>query len=432
MKRQIKKLATKYVADRGGNVMMMTAGSVMLFMACAAGASDLALWNSQQSKLQDAADSASLSGAIMMSNGAHVRDSYDDDQSGDDGTHENDSRENRRLKRKVKRTAEALVREGNNTTLEGFESRIVVNPRNDTVSVELSVEVPRMFAAFFMKENPRVRAFAESTIVFREDASCIYVLEPTSDTSMRVTGSASIIAPDCGIQVHSTSPRALVNTGSGTTIANNICVAGNYRGSGFQATPTPNCTVDPDPFENHGIPNGGGCDYTDFSVDSSGTLYPGTYCGGIRINNDHEVHLSPGIYYIRDGALSLNGTASISGDGVAFVLEGTGSLDVSSSGNFTVSPPTRGPLKGFSLTHSRTAKMGQVSKLSGQASIVFGGLIYLPNQHIELAGKASSNSITPTYSGIIARTVDIVGQGELKISRSTNGAKPKETVRLIH
>ena len=118
MKHKLENLFGAYRSDRSGNMAMLAGISLGLFMACGAAAADVSMWQSQKSKLQDAADSAALNGAIMLSNGAQYN---GDNSGGGDGIFQNVQGDegNGSLKRQIKETAEVLVHEYNDTTLTG-------------------------------------------------------------------------------------------------------------------------------------------------------------------------------------------------------------------------------------------------------------------------------------------------------------------------
>ncbi|NNC37566.1 MAG: hypothetical protein HKO02_08910 [Hyphomonadaceae bacterium] len=430
MLKRLKKMGTEYTANESGNMMMMVGVSLTVFMLCGAMVTDVSLWRSQQDKLQNAADSAALAGAIVLSGNAHYVSPDDGDHGDDDYQSEDEDDPDYSRKREAKITARKVAREANDTTLEGYKSKIVVNPKTDTVSVDLTVGVPRMFSAMFMKADPSVKASAVATVVHRDDLNCIYIMDPAGDQALKLDGQGTLMGPSCGIQVQSTSATALVNGTSASIHADRICVAGGYTGSGYQPTPNSGCSIDPDPFAKLNVPAGGSCTHTNYMVTASETLYPGTYCGGIQIGNDFAVNLAPGRYYIRDGNLKMTNNASLTGDRVVFILDGDSSIDSNSTGKFVTTPPVRGPLKGFSVVE-RSPAGNNKSKITGNGSIDFTGTIYTPSQIWELTGKSDGNSHTPSYGSILAYRLKVTGKGNLNISPQDTGAKVKETVRLV-
>jgi len=408
-----------FAKDENGNVLVMGGICIGIFLACGAVAIDFSVWQSQRAKLQDAADSAALSGAIMLSDSD--QDNGSEDENGDTA-----------LKRKIKLALKQMVQESNNTVFEGYSADVEVNQHTEIVSVNLSVDAPRMFSSLFIKTDPTVRVQAAATVVHRDDSTCIYVIDPAASSALKIAGSGELSAPGCRIQVSSASATALSAGSSGGLVSDEICVAGNFSGSGYSTTPTANCDLEDVPYSTKKAPSGGNCDYNNFKATNSGILIPGTYCGGLSIGSDYEMTLSRGRYFIRDGDLKLTGTATLTGDEVIFILQGTGSLNITSSGKFNVTPPRRGRLRGFSIFQDHTSSPGQKAKITGQGDVLIGGTIYAPNIILELTGKAATSTNTPGYSSMVVQQLKIAGTGELKVTKPAKGTGPTETVRLIN
>ena len=410
-----KNIYRRYIGDTRGNMMMLAGVSLSVFMVCAAGVSDYSMWQSQKAKLQDAADAAALAGAVKLGKGGN------------------------KIERSTKAQAAAFASEGNDTTLQGFVSDVQIDTTAETVEVALSVEVPRMFSSMISNTVQKVRATAIAKVVYGKTA-CLYVLDPTGNGAVTTTGNALVTATNCSIQINSISSTALTNGGNAIFTAEEICVNGNYTGSGYTPTPTPNCGTAPDPFASLAVPTAGLCDYTNLSIGVSTTLTPGTYCGGIRITSSGTiVTLSPGTYFIKDGDLKVSSSGSVIGDEVAFVLEGLSSIDISGTGEVSTTPPTSGVLEGYSVAQSRTEPLGPVSKITGEGKFSFPGIIYMPRGDLEITGKASTNTFTPSYAAIVVYQLKIAGSGELHVTANTDtfsqqasSTITKSSARLIH
>ncbi|WP_298285100.1 TadE/TadG family type IV pilus assembly protein [Acidocella sp.] len=81
------------------------------------------------------------------------------------------------------------------------------------------------------------------------------------------------------------------------------------------------------------------------AVDSAGDCgtSPGTYWfdGGLNISNGTKnVTFCPGIYYIRNGNLTITAGADVTGTGVTFILEGTAGFDIAGGTSTSLSAPT--------------------------------------------------------------------------------------------
>jgi hypothetical protein len=54
------------------------------------------------------------------------------------------------------------------------------------------------------------------------------------------------------------------------------------------------------------------------------TLQPGVYCGGVQFSGKVTVTFAPGLFVIKDGLLQASGGTSFTGNGVSFFLTGAG------------------------------------------------------------------------------------------------------------
>ena len=55
---------------------------------------------------------------------------------------------------------------------------------------------------------------------------------------------------------------------------------------------------------------------------------------------------------------------------------------------------------------------GQTANLAGNAGTYFEGIVYLPDQEVQISGNAEINTDSP-LSVIVANTIDIVGNSEI-------------------
>ena len=66
------------------------------------------------------------------------------------------------------------------------------------------------------------------------------------------------------------------------------------------------------------------------------------------------------------------------------------------------------------------APLGGNSKIAGDGQYEFPGIIYLPRQTLEIAGRASGNSYIPTYTAVAADKIVVAGSGELRVTADIN------------
>ncbi len=243
------------------------------------------------------------------------------------------------------------------------------------------------------------------------------------------TGSTSVALNGCSLYDNSQSPSALTVGGSATISAFSVGVVGGISGKdGITTTQGIKTGVGPvaDPYANDSFPNFFGCSQDKFTAKSTIAINPGVYCGGMTINAGANVTLNPGIYYLDGGSLSVNGGATISGNGVTLVFtKKTGSdwATATINGNATVNltPPKSGPTAGIVVFGDRNIPVGTSFKFNGGATQYFGGAIYLPTAAITFAGGAGTAT---TCTQVIGNTVTFAGNSSLAINCSNYETKP--------
>jgi hypothetical protein len=121
-------------------------------------------------------------------------------------------------------------------------------------------------------------------------------------------------------------------------------------------------------------------------------LYPGVYTGGINVGGTANVTLhtnadgSPGVYLIQGGGLNVSGSANVgtaAGEPGGIMVFNAWSLlsdaiNIDSTGNVTLSPPSTGPYKGLTLFQARgtPTSSGPTISLTGYAGTKITGTVY--------------------------------------------------------
>jgi Flp pilus assembly protein TadG len=406
-------LLNKYRCNERGNMTVMAGATILVMMTVVAFAIDYGTAQSQKAKLQDAADAAALSGAVSLGKGG------------------------RDIERASKSKAHEFATKGNDTTLRGYRSNVVVDTNTETVSVDLRVEVPQLISGL-MTQSALIVSVSAVAKALPGNTSCLYILDPISSGAFSTGGSAELNATNCNVQINSTSPSAMTNSGSADVNADKICVTGGYTGNGYNPTPETNCPSVSDPFVGLAIPAAGTCDHTNFSASTDIVLTPGTYCGGIHISGTTNVSLTPGNYILSEGSLTVSGSGSVTGNEIVFVLGNNASFDVGGTGDVLTTPPTSGALEGYSVVQSSTMPITD-SYIAGNGHFSFPGIVYMPATNLDISGAADGNSNTPSYAAIVANQLNISGSGELNItantgsfSQSSAAAMNTSTARLVH
>ena len=280
-----------------------------------------------------------------------------------------------------------------------------------SVAVTVSQTAPRLLSRLFLASDPSVQKRATGTIA--GDQICLLALDPDG-ISLQLNGNGSIVGLACAIHVNSRHAQALSATGNGSIEAKSICVAGGYSGSTRNFSPLPDggCAPIADPLSGLPAPAvGSTCFATAKVVRGTETLYPGTYCGGIRMTSRSNVTFAPGTYVIKDGPLALSGQAVVQGDGVVFYFTGANAIvNLGGGSSVRLTAPTTGDLRGVLFFEDRDAPIGRLHIFRGGAGQVYEGSLYFSRGYVQQTGNSGGLSTSP-YSVYIARRFLLTGGG---------------------
>lgn len=296
-------------------------------------------------------------------------------------------------------------------------------------AVEVVVEQTRapLFAGVFLKDP--VKISARSVAIPTAGTGCVIALNASASGSITVQGGSAINLKNCNLYDNSTSPTALTIGGSGSVSALSVGVVGGISGSAaITASSGIRTGVSPtrDPYADVSFPPFFGCDYNNKKLNSSTRLSPGVYCGGLFVTAGAVATLDPGIYYMDGGDLTVAGNATIQGTGVTIVFTSqnkatwaTASLASNAIVNLTA--PTTGATAGIVMFGDRKMPQGTSYKLTGGASQVFGGALYLPKGALEYAGGSSGSA---GCTQIVADTLNWSGNTSMSLECSGYATKP--------
>jgi Flp pilus assembly protein TadG len=274
--------------------------------------------------------------------------------------------------------------------------------------------------------STRSTAYAAS-----DGLGCVLSLDTTASGAITAQGNTTVNLNGCSLYDNSKSATALTVGGSAALSALSVGVVGGISG-GAGITVTQGIRTGlgavSDPYVDYAYPKFSGCDQQKFTAKTTMTISPGVYCDGISLNSGANVTLSSGIYYIDGGGLSVNGGATLTGDGVTLVLtkkSGNSWPTVSINGNATVNltPPKASVSStvGIVVFGDRNIPVGTAFKFNGGANQYLAGAIYIPTGAITFAGGANTGT---SCTQIIGDTVTFVGNSSLAINCSSFGTKP--------
>jgi hypothetical protein len=256
---------------------------------------------------------------------------------------------------------------------------------------------------------------------------CIIALEEAAASAAEFTGNTTIDLGNCGIAANSSNDEALVVSGSAEITALFAEMVGGYKLSGsgkllVDEIITGSSAID-DPYADldMGIP--GACSGTT-KYKNTVTISPQTWCGGISFSANADVTFQPGVYYVKGGEFSVNGTATLRGSGVTIVLTDYGGdwarIHINGGATVELSAPTSGPFSGVLFYLDRNAPDSGSHTFNGGATMELTGVIYIPSQEIKYSGGNASDG---GCTRLIGRLVTFTGNADIDNECDGKGVK---------
>jgi Flp pilus assembly protein TadG len=289
--------------------------------------------------------------------------------------------------------------------------------------------------------------------------ACIYALAGTDtgqthnvQDALLASGSAQVNS-GCGIIDESTNSKALETSGSACLTGTSIQVVGNDSGSCISPSPATGITSPGDPlrtkftapYSNTSPPST--CDYTGWHNVST-TLSPGVYCGGIVADGGATYTVSPGMYVLYGGGLTVSGNGtnvitsatggSNTGGATFFNMDSGGQyggykpIVVSGGGSTVMNAPTSGSYEGLLFWQDPTLPSTDWNKqntVSGGSSTQFNGILYFPDSPLYYSGGSTQNG---GYTIIVADTINFSGPSSLNANYSAlSGGNPIKSNAIV-
>jgi hypothetical protein len=266
-------------------------------------------------------------------------------------------------------------------------------------------------AVHIVHENG-ITADTTSTATIKDNLG-ILLLDPKSKGALTASGNAGVNVTGGGaIVVDSSSAQAVIASGNSVVSAAEIDAAGTSA-SGKAAFVGPIDTGEQpvaDPFASLSAPPVPSTvrSTSTLNVNSSMTLLPGLYIGGIQISGHANVILAPGLYYLQGGGFTVSGQATVTDNGQGVMIYNAPSKN---SDGITINGQASVSLSG--LTASQLANLG----LTGSQYAGYQGLAIFQDRNSQAALTVSGNgslNITGTVYAAGA-TVNLSGNGSLNL-----------------
>jgi len=401
-------LLRRFSKDESGSYIVIAAFAMPLLIGASGLATEAGLWLYTQQSMQGAADAGAMSAATAYSVGI---------------------RSNLSTQADAVTASYGFVDGVNGATITVNQPPLSGTHKSTPGAIEVIVRRPQVRLLTSMWSTKPVPISARAVAVGNGAFGCVLALDPTASSATSVQGTSTIALNGCSLYDDSSNGNALSIGGSGSVSALSVGVVGGI--SGGSAIHTTQGTVAgypnvPDPYASDSFPSFSGCAQTNFSAKTTITISQGVYCGGMTLNAGANVTLNPGVYYINNGSLSINGGATMSGSGVTLVFTSSngssyGGATINGGAVVNLTPPPTGSTAGIVIFGDRNMPVGTSFKFNGGAAQVFGGAIYLPKGHIDYSGGAGGST---NCTQIIGDTISFTGNSNLAVNCSAFATKP--------
>lgn len=252
--------------------------------------------------------------------------------------------------------------------------------------------------------------------------ACYLALDRAATNAFLVDNNGTLSNPNCWAASNSSSGSALNCNGCTIAGPTNV-VGGDTVSNGGQLNGSPNRTyasVIADPYASvsvAGFPVPGTSCTTTAPV-TGGSIPPGHYCGGIRVNGSTVTMSAFGVYYI-DQAFSIqNGSLQATPPGgVTIVINGNYQIYVGSNSTLNITAQSTSPLAGIAIFGPRDSSPAIIQEFVAGSQSNIQGAIYFPSQTIKFD---PSSQLNPSWcTQIIGDMIHI--QTNAGISNSCGG-----------
>ena len=293
-----------------------------------------------------------------------------------------------------------------------------VDETNRTVKVTIDQDHHGYFVMGYFKHSPQIRVQASAQASGSTNI-CVIGLSQREEATISLDSNSRMTAGDCAVYSNSLSRFGLKSMSNSVLTAQLSCSAGGYAGSSrnFIGDVVTDCPETDDPLASVLPASTASGRWYDREVkDRTTTLSPGTYFGGLKIDGNANVTLSPGIYVFRDGSFIVDSNARVSGRGVSLVFEGEDAgFEFKSNVVVDLEAPVEGqPMAGLLVYQRRDAERAEFLIESRYTRKLLGTL-YMPNGDfmVKADDKVAEAS---AYTAIVARTIRLESSSNLVLN----------------
>lgn len=396
--RRFTKQLRRGLHDIRGGAALTFALSTPVLLGVTALAVDYTDLSSRKQRMQQLADSAALAGAREMRLGNQASDAVD-------GVARN-----------------FVDGNANMVTTAPIAFAGSVSADKSSYTVTLSADLPTYVAKAMGVMTTAVGARATAKLTSGPPI-CVVGLDTNSNSTIDLNNSAKMMGNGCSVFSNSNKPQGIHTSGGALLQSSYTCSVGGAGGGGvFSPAAKTGCPVTPDPLAARAGPAVPACDAAKTNLTISGgsvMLYPGIYCGGLKITNGATVTFAAGTYIIKDGQFRVDGGAAISGSYVGFYFTGVNaSLRFDAASTIDLTGPKNGVMAGILLFQDRSSDDQTFQIDSGNAGKLI-GTVYLPKGNLQLGGAQPVGQAS-AFTIVVSKTIQINNSATMVLNTQYN------------
>lgn len=306
---------------------------------------------------------------------------------------------------------------------DGAQVTAQVQPLSGSVKVNITRPSRAFFSAFSGGQKSSLGVTSVATLSGRRKI-CVVALDPSGANALQMHDTAWMTTEGCDVYSDSTAANS-ISLSSGNRLTSSLtCSAGGIQSSGIiSGEKLTDCPPVPDPLASRAAPPDEGCTATDLTIQEKGgsilnryVLYPGTYCGGLRIKNKTFVTFAPGVYVIKDGEFRIDNDADVVGNHVGFYLSGEkAGLKFKDKAVISFNAPKDGPMSGLLFFEDRSVSLNREHDITSNRVVNLTGTIYMPRGRllVDASGNVAAQS---AFTLIVANQIKLENNPQLVVN----------------
>jgi Flp pilus assembly protein TadG len=312
-----------------------------------------------------------------------------------------------------------------------YTTSVNVDVERRLVQVTIDQDDHGYFVVGYFKHSPQIRVQASAQSSGSLNV-CVIGLDPKEDGAVSLDSNSKMTAGNCAVYSNSVSHAGLQSKSNSVLTAQLTCSVGGYEGASrnFQGEVVTDCPKTEDPLASVLPPPSGRPRPIREVKDKVDTLTPGLYEGGLKIDGNSDIRMSPGVYIFRNGSFIVDSNSKVTGKGVSLVFEGEDAgFEFKSNVQVDLEAPEAGQLMAGLLVYQKRNAGEAEFLIESKYTRKLLGTLYMPNGHFIV--KADNRvAEASAYTAIVARTIRLHGSSNLVLNTDYDATRVPVPVGL--